>query len=182
MDSLKKCGSRVGPANQGRRGGPGRRDVGRVRESESERERGIKVCESEQRGHFSRRAGLPADRWRQVGLLSYFLLFPVFVSLSTHRGDSSCERLSLADVIASEYCVSVWITSSRERQDAEQMCRSVWERLASLLWKTWLSVSVITAEEQSERDWIWFICVLVTDLLRRLLPCGLELRRSVDEI
>lgn len=39
MDSLKKCGSRVGPANQGRRGGAGRRAVGRVRESESERER-----------------------------------------------------------------------------------------------------------------------------------------------
>lgn len=97
MDSLKKCGSRVGPANQGRRGGAGRA-VGRVRESESERERGIKECESGQRRHISRRAGLPADRWRQVGLLSYFLLFPALVSLSTHRGDSWCERLSLADV------------------------------------------------------------------------------------
>lgn len=44
VDSHKKCGSSVGLANQR---SPGRRDVGRVRESEPER--GIKVCEQRRR-------------------------------------------------------------------------------------------------------------------------------------
>lgn len=51
-------------------------------------------------------------------------------------GVSSCHSL----MSQTECYVSVWITSSRERQDAQQMCRSVWKRRVSLLcyycWRT----------------------------------------------
>lgn len=55
-------------------------------------------------------------------------------------------------------------------------------RCAEVFGKDGFLYCVITAEEQWEQDCFWVIYVVVTDLLRRLLPCGLELQRSVDEI
>lgn len=69
----------------------------------------------------------------------------------------------------------------RSESRAAQSVRML-SRCAEVFGKDRFLYCVITAEERWEQDCFWVIYVVVTDLLRRLLPCGLELQRSVDEI
>lgn len=135
MDSLKKCGSSVGLANQRRRGGPGRRDVGRVWESESERD--IKVCEQRRRVRAEKphlQESWTIHRPMETGW-TIVLFFLIYFPLKTHWGWTLMSyKLSagfLADLIGHKYYV---LGLNHNLSVASQSSRM----LSRCVWKDWL--------------------------------------------